>query len=396
MTSLKAIILASGNATRMRPLSLDRAKCMLGVMGRPLLEYLVRDLYVGGIDDLIISTRGRFGEIEAWFGNGSAYGVHINYHEVESWHGTAGTARCLMDTMGKGAENFLIIYGDSLLRADFSSLLRSHQVNDAWCTVLVHYPDFAAFLYEPNQSTEISITPRTNYGVLEVASNGRIVRIIEKPRLDEIGNFAHPAANATVYVLRREALENISPDKDSDFPKDLFPKLIAENRPCFAHDIGDGFRLDLGTIPNYITTQMAILKGELPFDLFFPAVGKHQWIGDKTKIDSSCQFSPPYLVGENSQIGPGAHIEGSVIGSNVLIGPGAIIMHSIILNGVQIGARARVVNSILGEHCILGDDVVLSSNSVLGDYCRLGGTNLIMDSSQFRGLIRVQDKETDQ
>jgi len=393
MTSLKAIILASGSATRMRPLSLDRAKCMLGIMGRPLLEYLVRDLHTVGIDDLIISTRGRVGEIEAWFGNGSAYGVHINYHNVEGWHGTAGTVRHLMDLIGKDVENFLVIYGDSLLRTDYLSLLRSHQMHDAWCTVLVHHPDFASFLYEPSQSRESEVTPRTNYGVLEVAPNGRIVRIVEKPRLDEIGNFTHPAANATVYVLRREALEIIPPDKDSDFPRDLFPQLIAEDRPCFAHDIGDGFRLDLGTLPNYFTIQMAILEGRLPLNILFPLVGGLQWLGNKAEIDPACHLVPPYLIGESSQLGSGVRIVSSVVGSRVVISSGAIIEHSIILDGAQVGARAQVVNSILGEDCILGEDVVVSPNSVLGNYCRLGSTGLMMDSLQFRGLIRAQNEE---
>ena len=178
--------------------------------------------------------------------------------------------RHLMDLIGKDVENFLVIYGDSRSRTDFSSLLRSHQMHDAWCTVLVHRPDFAALLYEPSQSKEIETTPRTNYGVLEVAPNGRIVRIVEKPRLDEIGDFTYPAANAQFicYAVRHWKLFLL--DKDFDFPRDLFPQLIAEDRPCFAYDIGDGFCLDLGTLSNYFTIQMAILVGECHLTYYFP------------------------------------------------------------------------------------------------------------------------------
>ena len=378
MFETTVIFLAGGYAPRMRPLSLSKPKSMISFMGKPLLSYLIASLKLSGLPNIIICTSYEQVEAEKYFSSGEKLGANIKYYESK-WYGTAGTTKHLVNKFGDEiSDPFMVIYGDSLLKANYQEMIEFHKIKNSCVTILDHCPNFESFLYE-YQGKDIDSERRTNYGVMDIDSGNRIIKIIEKPQVSEIKNiFSNPVANAAVYVLNKKILDFVPSNEPFDFPRNLFPLLVEKGKPCFAFDIGKGYRVDIGTIPNYYNTQIAILEGRIDFDICFPLLREGIWVGVGSIIDSMAKLDKPVLICENSNIGLNANVEWSIIGNKVHIGEHSSIRRSIILDNVIIGNKAKISWSIIGENCIVGNGVSLPKGTILGNYCSVGGSQIIM------------------
>jgi len=275
------------------------------------------------------------------------------------------------------SDPFLVVYGDSLLRLDYTELLGFHRSTQSHCTIVYHRPVFSDFLYEYHDNALSYCGKRTNYGVLDVNSNERVVHCVEKPPLDEIKKrFENAVASAAVYLLRKSTLDHIPPDTASDFPSDLFPKLISRSVPCYGFDIGKGYRIDIGTLPSYYKTQMSILHGEIPFDLqHYLSESGGIWFAGKPVPLHSSQFTPPLLLCSNCSIGDGTVIDRSIIGNDVAVGSSCKIRNSILLDHVVVGDGVEISTSVVGENCRIYAGSILPKNTVLGSYCTIGDPN---------------------
>jgi mannose-1-phosphate guanylyltransferase/phosphomannomutase len=392
MSGATAIVLTGGLGTRMRPLSSDKEKSMVAFMGRPLLLHLVRLLGSHGLSNIVFTSPGKRGDIKDYFSDGREYGVSIEYYGgEEKWLGTAGTIRNLVDEMrdSVASDNLLVIYGDSLLKADLGKMLQFHTRTESWCTILYHRPRFESFVYEYHDGAFDDRGERTNYGVMDIGPDGRIVKVKEKAVIAQLEReFTNPVANAAVYAIRKDLLEYVPRDHPSDFPRHVFPSLIERGIPCLGFDIEDGYRVDIGTIPTYYAMQLAILHEKVDFDIDFPRLRERVWVGNASTVDSPGKIEEPVLICDSSKVGPGTTVECSIIGNNVHVGRSCSIKGSIILDHVDIGDGVQISDSIVGEHCSSDDGVHLPPNTVLGDYCRLGGSELAMTDLDLCGLIR--------
>lgn len=370
-TEVSVIILAGGTAPRMRPLSLNKPKTMISFMGEPLLRYLINSLKSSKFLEILVYTSYGQREAREYFSAGNHFGVSMKYYEGKEWYGTAGTTREIISKMGEQiSDTFMVIYGDSLLRVNYQKMLEFHKRKKSWATILYHSPNFESFLYDKAIPGE----KRTNYGVMDVDFNGRITKVIEKPTITEISNkFRNPVANAAVYVLEKKVLDFVPLGCFFDFPRNLFPLLIDNGIPCFGFDIGRGYRIDIGTIPYYYNTQLAILEGRLAFDFCFPVIKEGIWIGRGSVISSIDSLKKPVLICEKSRLESNVYIERSVVGNNVYVGESSRIINSIILDNVHIGNMVEIFNSIIGENCSINHGISLPPRTVLGSYCNLGG-----------------------
>jgi len=191
------------------------------------------------------------------------------------------------------------------------------------------------------------------------------MRFVEKPLLSDISqDFSVPVANAVVYVLNREVLDRIPSHGVAGFVEDMLPSFSGGNGLCFGFDVGDGYRLDIGTLEFYFSMQMAALQGRFEVDVDWPALGDRLWVGAKPKIAPGV-LSPPALMGEDVEIGESATVQCSVIGSRARIGCGACVTNSILFDGVRVGREASISNSILAQGCVIGDGCEVPGNSVL-------------------------------
>ncbi|MBX3001649.1 MAG: nucleotidyltransferase family protein, partial [Caldilineaceae bacterium] len=240
MLRAKALILAAGQGTRLRPLTDDCPKPMVAINGQPLLEYLVGWLKGHRIDEVAINLHYRPQVITDYFGDGSAFGVKIIYSYEDPILGTAGAARKLTTLFADGP--FVVVYGDVLTDLDLSDLLAAHERNRQ------RDPSTAATI------SLMSVANPTEVGLVDVAADGKIRRFVEKPRADEVFT---DLANAGVMVIEPFLLESIPPDTFYDFGLHLFPQLLAEDLSLYGWILPHhAYCLDIGTLEKYEQAQV--------------------------------------------------------------------------------------------------------------------------------------------
>jgi NDP-sugar pyrophosphorylase family protein len=235
----RALILAAGEGSRLRPLTLDRPKPMVPIAGRPLLEHTVGWLRRYGVREIAINLNYHPAAIVDHFGDGVRFGVSIRYSYEDPVLGTAGAVRKLADFLGQGT--FLVVYGDVLTDLDLAALLAFHRAQVARdpCT------GATLSLYHVPNPTEV--------GLVGLDGDGRITRFAEKPRPADVFT---DLANAGVLVVEPQVIDHIPPDTFYDFGRDLFPRLLEAGVGLYGWVIPAGtYLLDIGTPEKYEQAQ---------------------------------------------------------------------------------------------------------------------------------------------
>lgn len=236
---MRALILAAGEGTRLRPLTLDRPKPMVPIAGRPLLEHTVCWLRDHGVCEIAINLNYRPEAIVEHFGDGTRFGVQITYSHEDPILGTAGAVHRLAGFLGR--DPFLVIYGDVLTDLDLDALLVFHQERAA------RNPSVGATisLYHVPNPTEV--------GLVGLDGDGRITRFVEKPRPEEVFT---DLANAGVLVVGPCAIPYIPPDTFYDFGRHLLPQLLEAGIRLYGWVIPpETYLLDIGTPEKYAQAQ---------------------------------------------------------------------------------------------------------------------------------------------
>lgn len=385
-----SVVLAGGEATRMRPLSLCASKVMLPFLGRPLLAYLLDNLARSGLTRALLTGRGRDDDIQRYFGNGARTGLHLDYLEPGPWRGTAGTVAAVLAAAPAAVSSpFLVIYGDSLLRLDYRALMSFHRSSKAAFTIACHRPRFEQFLFQDHGPEG----RRTNFGVVDLQPDGVVTRFEEKPCLHRIGStFVRPVANAAVYVVEPDVLRDTCGAQQSaglDFGHDVIPRLIARGERVCGMDIVPGFRIDIGTLPHYISVQLAALRGKVPIDVEVPANGI--WIEQEARVHPGAILIPPVFVGAGAVVSVGATLASAIVGARTTIGEGAVVRESVLLENATIGAGAHVDGSVIGPDTRVYSQAVLPRGTVIGAWSRVGGPGLVLSAEEILGLVEGRD-----
>lgn len=340
---MKAVILAGGEGTRLRPLTLQVPKPVVPIANIPFLGYQLDLLRRHGISEAILSLGYRPDKIEAELGNGSRFGIRLRYVVEQSPLGTGGAF--------KNAEPFLdgpaiVFNGDILCDFDLTEILRSHRRRSATATLTLTRVD--------NPSA---------YGLVETGQDGRVARFLEKPGRDQV---TCDTINAGLYVLEPAVLKTIPAGVNTSFEREVFPGLLAGGLPVFAH-ISPGYWIDIGTPQKYLQAHRDILEGR-----FAPPVARFRFnpagIADQENCDSPVRNS---VVADSAQVGKGARILGSAIDGDCRVGERAVVEGSVLWKGVQVGEGARLKGCILGNGCRIGPHAVVGEGVVLGDDARL-------------------------
>lgn len=235
---MKALVLAAGEGTRLRPLTLDRPKPMLPVAGRPLLEHLVALLAAHGMREIAINLHYRPEAIVDHFGDGSRFGVRITYSREPRLLGSAGAARQLDWFLD---DPFLVLYGDVLTDVDLSSLVDAHRRFGGVGTIALTEAD------DPTRS-----------GIVQMEGGGRVTSFVEKPATDEFGRLA----NSGIYVLDRASIDHVPSGRPFDFGTDLFPALLSAGAALYGVPV-PGYVLDVGSPDRYRRAESDLLAGRV-------------------------------------------------------------------------------------------------------------------------------------
>jgi len=342
---MKAILLAGGKGTRLRPLTLHTPKPIVPIFNRPFLHYQIDLLKrVPEIDEVILSLNYQPRRIEEIFGDGADLGIKIRYVVEPAPLGTAGAIKYAGDQL---TESVVVFNGDVLTAIDVAAVIRLHRERRARATIV--------------------LTPVENpmaYGLVETDSAGNIRRFLEKPSADEITT---DKINAGIYVLEPDTFDRIPSDVPWSIERSYFPSLIERNETFVAYTY-EGYWIDIGTSEKYWQVHRDIMDGRYhaaPFDTAESArmaVAADARIEEGAIVEGPCFIDEGVLVKKGARIGPY-----SVIGRQTQIEEHASIEGSILWPNCRVGEGAVVRDATVGRNCHLGQHVVVGPGAVLGD-----------------------------
>jgi mannose-1-phosphate guanylyltransferase len=340
---MKAILLAGGKGTRLRPLTIHTPKPIVPIFNRPFLYYQIDQLrQVPEIDEAILSLNYQPRRIEEIFGEGEGLGLKLRYVVEPFPLGTAGAVRYAGDSL---TESVVVFNGDVLTEVDLGAVLRLHRERKAKATIV--------------------LTPVENpraYGLVETDKDGNILRFLEKPGEDEI---TCNTINAGIYVLEPDTFDRIPKDTAWSIERSFFPSLI-ERRETFIAYIYDGYWIDIGTPAKYLQVHRDIMDGRYSAPPFSGSATA--WIAPDAKTEEGVELHSPCFVDEGAVLKAGARVlPYSVIGRQTHLDEAAVVDGSIIWPNGWIGREATVRGSILGRNCHIGRNVSVESAAVLGD-----------------------------
>jgi mannose-1-phosphate guanylyltransferase/phosphomannomutase len=345
---MKAVIMAGGFGTRLRPLTCNTPKPMVPLMNKPMMHHIVALLKSHGINDIISSLFYSPDAITGYFGDGSTLGVNMSYFRADADYGTAGSVRLATDGLN---ERILIISGDVLTDFNLAAAIRFHEEKKAKATlVLTHAKN-------PLQ-----------FGVVITQDDGKITRFLEKPSWGEVFS---DTINTGIYILEPEVLALIPHREEFDFSKDLFPMLLRQDAGLYGCII-DGYWRDIGNLNEYQDAHIDALNHAVMVEIPGECSGA-LYVGEGTRYPAdSLHISGTVVIGKNCTIGDGVTLANSVIGDNCVIGPGAALSNTVVWNDVVIGHSAELASDVIGSKCSIGEKAVIAENVFISDACWIG------------------------
>jgi mannose-1-phosphate guanylyltransferase / phosphomannomutase len=353
---MRAVVMAGGEGSRLRPLTLDRPKPLLPVVNRPLLAHILHLLKQHGITDVVLTLQYLPAQIEDYFGDGKSLGMNIEYVIEESPLGTAGSVKHAEDYLLDSGP-FLVISGDALTNFDLTALVQFHRDRNALLTVaLYHVPD------------------PLEYGVISVEEDGRIARFLEKPSWREV---ISDTVNTGIYVVQPQVLARIPSNRPVDWSQDLFPAMLARGDSLYGY-VASGYWCDIGTFAEYQRANADLLNGALNLGELGNHIGGGIWTGGSVAIAPDAQLFGPVFLGEEVQIKAGVVINGpSVIRDYTIVDNLARVDRSIIWRNCYIGERSEVHGGIIGRQCSLKANAAIFEGAVIGDRTVIGAGAII-------------------
>lgn len=345
---MQAVILAGGKGTRMRPLTVHVPKPAAPLVNRPFLFYQLDLLRGTGVEEVIVCLAYQPQRIEHVLTGTEEHGFSLRYVVEATPLGTAGAFKnCEAHLQGTA----LVLNGDILTDLDLTRVLAWHRETGAVATIVL-----------------APVENPAAYGVVEVASDGRVLRFVEKPRASEVTSRL---INAGIYVLEPSVLAHIPDGKAFSFEYDLFPLLLERGEPVYA-SVWEGYWRDIGTPHHYLQANLDVLAGKVrTYSPVRPQRGE--------RFDDSAGIDRLSVVDPSCTVKAGAEIVNSVIGPHCFIEEKARIEDSVIWAATRIGAHAEVRRSVLGRGCHIGraaevaPGTFLGDKSVVTDYSLIGG-----------------------
>ncbi len=342
---MKAILLAGGKGTRLRPLTIHTPKPIVPIFNRPFLHYQIDLLkQVPEIDEVILSLNYQPRRIEEIFGDGAGLGLRLRYVVEPAPLGTAGAVKYAGEAL---TDTVVVFNGDVLTQVDLGAVLRLHRERKARATIV--------------------LTPVENpmaYGLVETDPDGNVRRFLEKPKPEEI-TTNH--INAGIYVLEPDTFDRIPSEVAWSIERSYFPSLV-ERQETFVAYVYDGYWIDIGTPAKYLQVHRDIMEGRFKTAPFSGAARDLAWISPDARVESGAVIEGPCFVDEGALIKPGAHIGAySVIGRQAQVEDDASVRGTIVWANSRIGAAAKVEDAIIGRHCHIGRSAHVTPGTVLGD-----------------------------
>jgi mannose-1-phosphate guanylyltransferase/phosphomannomutase len=344
---VKAVVMAGGEGTRLRPMTANQPKPLLPVANKPIMEHVLRLLRRHGFNETVVTVQFLASMVRNYFGDGEDWGMSLQYATEETPLGTAGSVKNAEDALRD--EPFLVISGDALTDIDLTELVRFHKDNGALVTVaLTRVPDPLEF------------------GIIIVDDDGRIQRFLEKPTW---GQVFSDTVNTGIYVMEPEVLSEFGAGEIADWSGDIFPRLLERGAPLYGY-VADGYWEDVGTHESYLKAQGDVLSGRVQTEMDGFELSPGVWVSEGAEVDPDAVLTGPLCIGDYAKIEAGAQLrEFTVIGSNVVVKEGAFLHRAVVHNNVYVGPGSTLRGCVIGKNTDVMASVRIEENAVVGDEC---------------------------
>lgn len=354
---MKAVILAGGEGTRLKPLTYKRPKPLIPIAGEPCIDYVIKSLVLAGFRRMIITTGYMSDTLIKSIGEGKKFGASILYAFEENPAGTAGAVKNVSEFLD---ETFVVASGDVLADVDIKAIYDYHREKKAVATMAL---------------TEVE-NP-LGFGIVGLDENNRIVKFKEKPKEEEI--FSN-LINAGIYVLEPEVLDYIPEDQMFDFSKNVFPLLLKNSIPIFGMTI-PGLWMDIGRPNDLLNATFGVVeRNGKEVEITDVSVEGKIIMGENIRLEKDVKIKGPCYLGCEIEIGRDGVLEKACLYDKVRIDRSVTIKNSIIMSGSSLGWRTEVVDSIVSNNCILEDDVKLKG-CIIGEGVTIKKHSIMHDAN---------------
>jgi mannose-1-phosphate guanylyltransferase / phosphomannomutase len=352
---MKAVVMAGGEGTRLRPLTSNQPKPMVPIVGKPCMEHILELLREHGLTDVVVTVAFLPQAIRGYFGEGETLGMQIGYSVEESPLGTAGSVKLAAKQLD---ETLVVISGDALCDVDLGALIAFHQEREAAVTIGLK-----------------SVENPLEFGIVVTDDEGRIERFLEKPSWSQVFS---DTINTGIYVLEPEVLRHIPTDRPYDFSKELFPYLLEMGRPLYGY-VMDGYWQDIGNLDQYRQANYDALEENLRLNVPGIRIRGNVWLGEGVEIGDLDQIDGPAFIGNYCRIAPGASVGPySVLSNTVTLRERARTTRSVIDASTHIGRSTLIEGAILGRSCDIRAHVRIHEGVAVGDEVTIGAESVIM------------------
>jgi mannose-1-phosphate guanylyltransferase len=347
---MQAVILVGGEGTRLRPLTSTMPKPVIPLVDRPFVVFMLEWLRRHGVDDVIMSCGFKATSVREVLGDGSQYGLKLRFVEEPEPRGTAGALKYAEELLG---DRFLTLNGDVLTDIDLTAQIAQHERTGARATLAL-----------------VPVADPTAYGLVRTTGDSAVTEFVEKPSADEIDTNL---ISAGAYVLERDVLDLIEPDRNVSIEREIWPQLVGAGLYGFT---ADAYWLDIGTPDRYLQGTFDILEGNVS-----TVVGDRMgdgYLAVAERVDGQGRVVPPAVVERGCSIAAGAHVGSLVVlGEGVTVGERSKIERSVVLEGAAIGADCELTDCIVAAGVRVGDRSVVSAGAVLGEGVTIGAENTL-------------------
>jgi mannose-1-phosphate guanylyltransferase/phosphomannomutase len=352
---MKAVVMAGGEGTRLRPLTSNQPKPMVPIVGKPCMEHIVELLKRHGFEDVIVTVAFLPQAIRSYFGSGETLGIDIGYSVEESPLGTAGSVK---RATGRLDDTFLVISGDALCDVDVTQLVEAHREKQASVTIGLK-----------------SVDNPLEFGIVVTDEDGRVERFLEKPSW---GQVFSDTINTGIYVLEPEVLKHIPEDRPYDFSKELFPLLLEMGRPIYGH-VFDGYWQDIGNLDQYRQANFDALDERVQLEIPGIRIRGNVWLGDGVDLDDLEEIEGPAYLGNYCRIARGARVGPyTVLATSVTVRERGRVLRSIVDTSTYIGRSTELEGAIIGRRCDLRAHVRVHEGVAIGDEVTVGAESVIL------------------
>ncbi|MBF9073567.1 mannose-1-phosphate guanyltransferase [Streptacidiphilus fuscans] len=363
---MKAVVMAGGEGTRLRPMTASMPKPLLPVVNRPIMEHVLRLLKRHGLTDTVVTVQFLASLVRNYFGDGEELGMKLTYANEETPLGTAGSVKNAEDALKD--DSFLVISGDALTDFDLTQLMEFHRSKGAMVTVcLTRVPNPLEF------------------GITILDDEGKVERFLEKPTW---GQVFSDTVNTGIYVMEPEVFDYVAADTSVDWSGDVFPQLLKEGKPIYGY-VAEGYWEDVGTHESYVKAQADVLEGKVDVEIDGFEMAPGVWVAEGAEVDRDAVLRGPLYIGDYAKVEGGVEIrEHTVLGSNVVVKRGAFLHKAVIHDNVYVGPQSNLRGCVIGKNTDVMRAARIEDGAVIGDEC------LVEEESIIAGNVRVYPFKT--